>query len=145
MQKSPAVRWLALGLAFWLSLVQSDAGVFHACESAKLPETTSAVVTNAADAHSHSHHENEAATQVVEKSADQSTDHHQQHGDGECHCLGHCCPFSAPDLPDADIFALTNIRRLSTTQPGRAAHAVMASWVDFVLPFSTAPPVVIEA
>lgn len=42
----------------------------------------------------------------------------------------------------AHDFVLTAVRQVDVVQPGRAQHAFMASWVDFVLPFATAPPVV---
>jgi hypothetical protein len=60
-----------------------------------------------------------------------------------CTCLGHCSSTTplvlgalAPDLASL-LPTLLN--------PGRAAHEYVAAWVDFVLPFATAPPLVLAA
>ena len=153
MRTSPVQRWLAIVLACWLSLVQSDAGLFHACNSGAAPQSTAAAIAPADqnakhDAHAaHAHHgtptPSATAQQVADADAPVPQDSHgSHHGDTECHCLGHCCPVAPTQLPLAHDFVLATVRQLDAVQPGRAQHAFMASWVDFVLPFATAPPVV---
>ena len=155
MRTSPVQRWLALVLACWLSLVQSDAGVFHACNSGSAPQAAVAVATpanhaahSAHDAHAaHGHQDGVAPAATTPQVSDSDSSEHpdshgSHHGDTECHCLGHCCPVAPTEMPVAHDFALATVRRVDVVQPGRAQHAFMASWVDFVLPFATAPPVV---
>lgn len=146
MRISPVQRWLALVLACWLSLVQSDAGLFHACNSGAAPQSTATVVAPA-DHDAHAHHGAPARSATAEPVADGAAPAHQDshgshHGDTECHCLGHCCPVAPTQVPMAHDFVLAAVRQVDVVQPGRAQHAFMASWVDFVLPFATAPPVV---
>lgn len=136
MRISPVQRWLALVLACWLSLVQSDAGLFHACNSGAAPQSTAVVVTPV-DHDAHAHHGVAAPAHQ-----DSQDSHGSHHGDTECHCLGHCCPVAPTQVPMAHDFVLAAVRQVDVVQPGRAQHAFMASWVDFVLPFATAPPVV---
>lgn len=136
MRISPVQRWLALVLACWLSLVQSDAGLFHACNSGAAPQSTAAVAAPA-DHDAHAHHGVAAPAHQ-----DSQDSHGSHHGDSECHCLGHCCPVAPTQVPMAHDFVLAAVRQVDVVQPGRAQHAFMASWVDFVLPFATAPPVV---
>lgn len=56
-----------------------------------------------------------------------------------CTCLSHCC---AP----APVVAPTSVESVRATivqtfaRSGRPEHEYRAAWVDFVLPFSTAPP-----
>ncbi len=148
MRKSRTTRFLALFMGVWLSLVQSDAGLFHACGSGNpavaalaAPATAHGAgygSTAAGDAHAG--HANHAAALAAGTS---DSSHHHPSGDGECHCIGHCCVATPPALRAPDTYALVVLVRRTTVQPGRAAQAVVAEWADYVLPFSTAPPVVI--
>jgi hypothetical protein len=141
-------RVLALFMGVWLSLVQSDAGLFHACSTgnaavaalaAAAVPTTDAPQT--ADAHKgHGAHASHEAGTAVESAPAQ---HDHNSGDNECHCIGHCCVTTLPALRAPDTSALATVVRIATVQPGRASHEVVAEWADYVLPFATAPPAVI--
>ncbi|HEY0929425.1 MAG TPA: hypothetical protein VGE27_05855 [Gemmatimonas sp.] len=145
MRKSSIARWLALFMGVWLSLVQSDAGLFHACSAGN-----SAIAAHeAALASAHANPSADAPMDHAAHGAPATTapaSHHGSHsgqegGDQECHCIGHCCATVVPTLDATEAFPIASVVRIATTQPGRAGHEVMASWVDFVLPFPTAPPV----
>ena len=57
-----------------------------------------------------------------------------------CDCLAHCCAPAAA-LPQAFADVVAPIERdVKTAAPIAPTHYV-AAWVDFVLPFSIAPPV----
>lgn len=56
-----------------------------------------------------------------------------------CTCLGDCSGSLAARLPDAHV-AVAALTRLTQVVPGRPQHEYVAAWVDFVLPFATAPP-----
>lgn len=141
-------RVLALFMGVWLSLVQSDAGLFHACSTgnavvaalaaAAVPTTDAPQTADAHEGHG-AHASNEAGTAV--ESAPAQHDHNS--GDNECHCIGHCCVTTLPALRAPDTSALATVVRIATVQPGRASHEVVAEWADYVLPFATAPPAVI--
>lgn len=156
MRTSPLTRWLALFMGVWLSLVQSDAGLFHACATGNAAVAAQVATDGAPGAHaahegdgatvSHaSHTPHHAATPAQAATAPEHPAHQHPTGDGECHCVGHCCPVSVPALAATDAFVVSAMVRITTTQPGRAAHAVVAQWADYVLPFATAPPVIVEA
>jgi hypothetical protein len=155
-------RFLALFMGAWLSLVQSDAGLFHACSTgnaavaamdAALAHSASHAAeprgadAPAADLHAdHSAHHAaapEAAPDVGHGTSHAPTQHDHRSGDNECHCIGHCCVTTVPALRAPDTFALVTEVRIATVQPGRASHAVVAEWADYVLPFATAPPAVL--
>lgn len=150
MRKSPIARWLALFMGAWLSLVQSDAGLFHACSAgnsaiaAHEAALTAPVQRSGHDVIDHSAHGTPQAANPAPDVASHHGSSHDNHegGDQECHCIGHCCATVVPTLHAADTYPIASVVRIATSQPGRAAHEVMASWVDFVLPFPTAPPIV---
>jgi hypothetical protein len=152
MRKSRTARFLALFMGVWLSLVQSDAGLFHACatgngavaafEQAEVSSAPGDDHTHHATGHGTGHDVHVGAVAVTADDAPDSSHHHPS-GDGECHCIGHCCVATPPALRAPDTYALVVLVRRTTVQPGRAAQAVVAEWADYVLPFSTAPPVVI--
>ncbi len=154
-------RFLALSMSAWLPLVQSDAGLFHACstgnaamaamDAAFAPSARYAADPRPADAPAaaphdgHSAHHATSASDLPVSSAGESAPAHHDHnsGEDECHCIGHCCVTTVPALRAPDTFALATVLRIATVQPGRASHAVVAEWADYVLPFATAPPAVI--
>ena len=125
-------RFLALFMGAWLSLVQSDAGLFHACDTGR---QHAPVLQTPADGHAH-HEASHGASQSPAQ-------HDHNSGDNECHCIGHCCVTTLPALRAPDTFALVGEVRITTVQPGRVLHEVVAEWADYVLPFATAPPAVI--
>ncbi len=154
MRKSRFTRWVALFMGAWLSLVQSDAGVFHACNTgigdAPTAPRVAATHDDASAAHAaHLSHEathtatHTASPEAAPDAAPPSHDHGS--GDGECHCIGHCCPVSLLAIDPPEAFALEAVIRLTVVPPGRPSHAVVAERADHVLPFSTAPPVMFEA
>ena len=156
MRKSRTARFLALFMGVWLSLVQSDAGLFHACATGNRAvaafDGADAVAAPAIGGDHLGHATGHAAGHVqhtghvAETSADApESSHHHPSGDGECHCIGHCCAATPPALRAPDTFALVALVRTTAMQPGRTAHAVVAEWADYVLPFATAPPPVIGA
>ncbi len=57
-----------------------------------------------------------------------------------CTCLGACCAAVAvlPVHPSVDVVATTEWTFVPPT--ARPEHEYVAAWVDFVLPFATAPP-----
>jgi hypothetical protein len=154
MRKSRFTRWVALFMGAWLSLVQSDAGVFHACNAgagdvpmvamAAAPPHDASAVHAAHLSHQATHTASHTAShEAAPDEAPPSHDHGS--GDGECHCIGHCCPVSLLAIDPPEAFALEAVIRLTVVPPGRPSHAVVAEWADHVLPFSTAPPVMFEA
>jgi hypothetical protein len=141
-------RVLALFMGVWLSLVQSDAGLFHACSTGNAAiaalEVGAAASTDApkaGDEHEgHGAHASHEAGTAVESAPAQ---HDHNSGDNQCHCIGHCCVTTLPALRAPDTSALATVVRIATVQPGRASHEAVAEWADYVLPFATAPPAVI--
>ena len=57
-----------------------------------------------------------------------------------CTCLGACCAAVAvlPSGPAA--ISVVSVGRAAVVFTGRPEHEYVAAWVDFVLPFATAPP-----
>ncbi|WP_396204993.1 hypothetical protein [Gemmatimonas sp.] len=145
MRKSRIARLLALVMGVWLSLVQSDAGLFHACATGNGAVAAYEAGVAATTPPSHGAHAEHADHHAPAAAAAPDTSPAHQHGtgDAECHCIGHCCVPTVPALRAPDTFALVSVLRVDAVQPGRASHAVVAEWADFVLPFATAPPVVI--
>nr|MCU0617149.1 hypothetical protein [Gemmatimonadaceae bacterium] len=142
----------------WLSLVQSDAGVFHACNAGTGDVSTVPLVAATHDDASAAHTAH--LSQTAAPTASHATSHASPHevapdaappshdhdsGDGECHCIGHCCPVSLVALDGHEAFALEAVIRLTVVPPGRPSYTVVAEWADHVLPYSTAPPVMFEA
>jgi hypothetical protein len=89
------------------------------------------------------HDAHTAHAEFTGHAADQSdrptrpSDHHA----ADCSCVGACCPSAAAALATPSPYVLPTVCLRTVTPPGRPAHAVVAAWVDFVLPFATAPPV----
>ncbi|WP_337171041.1 hypothetical protein [Gemmatimonas aurantiaca] len=140
MRKSSIARWLALFMGAWLSLVQSDAGLFHACTVGSNHGAHGAMPQASHHPASHGNQGGHADHGSTSRGAPQSND--QQSTDQECHCIGHCCATVVPSLNTPDAYPMASVIRIAAVLPGRASHDVMAEWVDFVLPFPTAPPVV---
>ena len=129
-------RVLALLLGAWLSLVQSDAGIFHACATGMAQ--ASAASPAAVDDDAHAHHHDAPAPEVT--TSDHAPSHHQN-GDGECHCIGQCCTITLPALPRVTVFEFA-VEDTSADAPILdTAHGFVPARVDILLPDSTAPPV----
>lgn len=56
-----------------------------------------------------------------------------------CTCLSHCCVAPVVVAPAAIESVVATIVR-AFEQSGRPEHEYRGAWTDFVLPFSTAPP-----
>ena len=56
-----------------------------------------------------------------------------------CSCPGTCSAVSTPALAAATLQPVVDVPT-AVADPGRPAHEFVAAWVDFVLPFATAPP-----
>jgi len=88
---------------------------------------------------SHAHHEAETAASPASDAPPPPLHRDQPHGDHPCDCLSHCCA-SAVAAPGA--FSATLV--VGFQEPERATpggpHPFAPHWVDFVLPFATAPP-----
>jgi hypothetical protein len=157
MRLSMARRTLASLLMCWLPLASPEGRMVHGCGAgdhgmaghtagASEYQASARHVPVAAAAHAgHVHAADEAAPA-----------HHSHHTPeplsggspapaSHCDCVGTCCPATllAPRTPAT--LHLADIRVVDPAVPGRPAHAVVASWVDFVLPFATAPPVPVRS
>ena len=65
--------------------------------------------------------------------------HHNAH---RCTCDGACCaPIAAPAAVDPVVLTLGAHARPVVPTAARSDGEYVAAWVDFVLPFATAPPV----
>lgn len=58
----------------------------------------------------------------------------------DCRCISHCCTSAVSLHAIVPGVSFTTIVAKSVILPGRSQQEFMAAWVDFVLPFSTAPP-----
>lgn len=108
-------------------------GAHHAGGShgAAQPEAT----TPPTDAHAHHDMGHGPAHQTTHSEAPSAP----EHGDMPCDCLSDCCA-TALVIPGA--FSATIAVRFSDPgpTPGMPQHEFVGHWIDFVLPFATAPP-----
>ena len=145
MRHSLATRVFMAVMGIWLSLVLSDSGLLHACSTGQAndPRSDRAVVASGAVDHASGHHGGHdmphPAPAPVQHS-DPQPDHPAHHGPADCQCIGHCGTTDRTTLPHLVDFALTVASTRSTQPAGRPSYEVIAAWVDFVLPISTAPP-----
>lgn len=133
-------RLIAGWLACWLPLVLADAGWLHACpmhDGAAM--VASAAMPAAAMSGPAAHEMGHAAAGGAHHAVGDTS--HEDHAKGHCcTCLGACCaavaalPAGSPPL----TFAVRE--RVAVAPTGRPEHEYVAAWVDFVLPFATAPP-----
>ena len=134
--RSRWVRLVATWLACWLPLVLADGGWLHACpmhDGAGL----NAVTTMAAPAHVSAHAPAHGML-VAHAGRDGHSGHHA--GAHLCTCLGACCASLAVLPVGPAPIAFVAVERAAVAPTGRPQHEYVASWVDFVLPFATAPP-----
>lgn len=61
------------------------------------------------------------------------------HSSNVCTCPGDCCSV-VPAALLAPRIVVTVMEGVRVPTPGRPQHEFVAAWVDFVLPFATAPP-----
>ncbi len=123
-------RLVATWLACWLPLVLLDGGWLHACPM----------------------HDGGGAAAVHEMAAMVQPGEHGGVGAGHaphsgrpaaahlCTCLGACCAAVAVLPVGPAPVAVAVVERATVVFTGRPEHEYVAAWVDFVLPFATAPP-----
>lgn len=152
MRLSRLRRLAALLLVGWVPLVANGGQLAHGCEAGthvagtRVAGTQMAdAVASAGEAHAahaaHVAHAQQAAHAELPASATDGPTAPPGHHAADCRCVGACCPSAVAALAAPSLHALPTVRLLTATAPGRPAHAVVAAWVDFVLPFATAPPV----
>jgi hypothetical protein len=151
MRLSMARRALASLLMCWLPLAGPEGRLVHGCGSGDHAMATGrhdAEHAHHADLTGHAHHAD--LTDPVHHAnetgpAHQAPEPPSHDPASSCDCVGTCCPATplAPRSPAT--LNLATIRVVDSAVPGRPAHAVVAAWVDFVLPFATAPPVAVRS
>lgn len=140
-------RVVALCLAVWFVAVATDLPVMRAC--AMHCRGAGVVSTMADDAGHHAGmagmcHDAEP-TADVSPAATSGAGVHRAPGPDDAapatrRCLGHCCGAAAVTALHAVVVPLSAPDAPVPPAPGRSQHEYVAAWVDFVLPFSTAPP-----
>lgn len=130
MPRAPRRPWwqraLALCLAVWFVAVAADVPGVHTCAMHGAGHSGAAA---AMMAHAGAHH-------AV------PTHHGAPDGAGRaaCSCLGHCCGAASLAARPVGGPLLATDTHIAAPMPGRPYHEYVAAWVDFVLPFATAPP-----
>ena len=145
MRRSFWSRVLAGWLACWLPLVLADGGWLHACPMHGFAVRDGAGMVAPAAAHAAAMPGMvplaRSSTAMAKAGHDVHAAHHGSHPAGHaCTCLGACCAAVAvlPVRPAPVTLAV--VERASVAPTGRPEHEYVAAWVDFVLPFATAPP-----
>ena len=140
MRRSGRNRWTGLLVgALWCAavaarptLIACPMGAHHGGAS----DVSSAVDAHAAHAAAGHTHQSDG---VRGEESPTPTPDAPAHGTTPCDCLGDCCATSIV-VPGA----LSSTIVLSFTdpdpQPGLPQHEFVGLWIDFVLPFATAPP-----
>jgi hypothetical protein len=100
--------------------------------------TGSDVTLSDADEHAHAAHLAAGHTDASSHAPVPGTPEEPAH-DAPCDCLGHCCATSVI-APGALSPTIAVSYRDPAPVPGLPQHEFVAHWVDFVLPFATAPP-----
>ncbi len=117
---------LAAVMAVWFLVLTMEPRALHVCP-----------MHGAANAGSESGHaggstgHHHAATLPRDQSPDDEASY--------CTCLGVCNGVSPVAVVPAAAAPSATVR-VTNARPGRPQHEYMAGWVDFVLPFATAPP-----
>lgn len=143
MRRSAAVRILALFMGAWLPLVQSDAGIFHACMNhGGMAEMSPGAVHGAHSSHAvHGSQTEPAAHQAPGQ--DESSGGHSSDQNEDCHCLGQCCVTAVTTIATVDTDIPVTIVQVVAIPPQQNSNGIMATLrVAYLLPFSTAPPFV---
>jgi hypothetical protein len=135
MRRSWRSRLLAAIYSLWLFVVLGEPPMVHTCPVHSLGHAGHAMAMGGMamgdmpmDGMASHHH---GATQSPSAPSD--------HSSKTCTCLGDCCSVVPAALPAPRIVA-TVVETVRIPTPGRPQHEYVAAWVDFVLPFSTAPP-----
>ncbi len=144
MRRSAAVRILALFMGAWLPLVQSDAGIFHACMNhGGMAEMSPGAIHGAHSSHAVHGSQTEPAAHQAPGQGEGSGGHTSSQNE-DCHCLGQCCVTAVTSIATVDTDIAVTIVQVAAIPPQQKPNGIMASpRVAYLLPFSTAPPVVI--
>jgi len=136
-------------LAAWIAVLLAEPAALHACamHSGAMHARGAGAAAHGASHAAHApaaaagSHDADHRTHAAEEALTPGTS--APDGRAACTCLGHCSSTTplvlgalAPDL--ASLLP-------TLLHPGRLAHEYVAAWVDFVLPFATAPPLVLAA
>jgi hypothetical protein len=143
MRRSGTNRWIGLVLgALWCAafaarptLLACPMGAHHAAPSHSTGADPDPIV---ADHDAHALHVASGPADVSSNAAIPDAPDAPAH-DTPCDCLGHCCATSVI-APGAWSSTLAASYRDPAPVPGLPQHEFVAHWVDFVLPFATAPP-----
>lgn len=127
-------RALSACLTVWFALVMVEPSPLHSCpmHSGGHAAIDAATATSAAGHGAHGVAAEHSAGRAVPETPAQPRGH-------VCTCLGDCSGSVAARAPEAHT-ALVSLTRPTRVTPGRPQHEYVAAWVDFVLPFATAPP-----
>lgn len=138
-------RWqriVAACLAAWFAVASADLPALHACG---MHVGGTVMIGTAAAADVGTAHADMPGTM-----AHATAGHAPRHAHGPAHglthaghlctCLGACCGASAATRPGLATLVLQPAVPTPRVAPGRPSHEYVAAWVDFVLPFATAPP-----
>jgi len=124
MLRSRWSRLLAALLTLWLGVFLADPDALHACP------VHSPV---AAQAHGHAGHHD------MGRDMGHDMGHDAHHAGHACSCPGPCCAAATTPLPAVSLELVLGAP-VVVARPGRPEHEYVAAWVDFVLPYATAPP-----
>lgn len=132
------MRLVAAWLACWVPLVLVDGRVLHACPMHDgMPDAAMTAMMHASGS---------STSRALAAMAQTAGRAHGMPRSGHpaaahlCMCLGACSAAVAvlPGGPASVTVAV--VERAAVMFTGRPEHDYVAAWVDFVLPFSTAPP-----
>jgi hypothetical protein len=126
MQRHWWQRALAPLLAVWFLVLTTEPSALHVCEMHGAAHGASVLGDGDAKA---AHHAAPSDASHGSPTSDEAT----------CTCLGVCCSASPVSIAPVKLAQIA-IVTATEVRPGRPQHEWVAGWVDFVLPFSTAPP-----
>jgi hypothetical protein len=146
-------RILAALMALWLVVNTTEPTLLHGCPmhgggmhagSAAAPgeshAATSEVHADPAGG-GRTAREGNAPAGAVDGSGQEAHRPHQN----VCTCLGDCSGGAATPLAGEPPTVLAAVLLGAPIPPGRPEHEYVAAWIDFVLPFATAPPQALPA
>jgi hypothetical protein len=155
-------RLLSALLAVWFVLSVAEPAWLHACPMHGGRSAAASVATVdpvGAGAHAMTHCGAHAPTDAMASERETAPRthapadvHHVSHppaggphggphdGAHPCTCLGACCAAIPALLPASPVTVTALVTLAPVTSTGRPEHEYVAGWVDFVLPFATAPP-----
>jgi hypothetical protein len=123
-------RALSAVLAVWFALVTVEPAALHACPMHS---------GGHAGARAHADSEGQQADHAGHQAVAGAPDSQAPSSGHSCTCLGDCSGTLVARVPEGHV-ALVALLAPPKVAPGRPQHEFVAAWVDFVLPFATAPP-----